>query len=103
MLIGFTICDGRHVAADEESALLYRMYMAECIRSIAVRSSSLRHRRRHSLVFIVIIADECRKRKESRASQCKRQKEKANYMEGTHTPVKRPDSNQRLLLDFENE
>ena len=72
MLIGFSMCDGRHAAADKESVFLYRMYMIECACSIALRSP-LRHRRRRSLVFVIIIADAYEKRTENRASKRKRQ------------------------------
>jgi hypothetical protein len=58
MLIGFSICDGRHVVADEKSTLLYRkMHIVVC----AFYRSSLRQRRCRSVVFVVIIVDECEK------------------------------------------
>lgn len=46
------MCDGRHVVADEESTLSYRMHTVICT------FSPLRHQRCRSLVFVVIIADE---------------------------------------------
>ena len=73
MLIGFSVCDGRHVVADEESTLLYRKCIQQCARSIA-----LRHRRCRSLVFVVIIADECEQRMEKQASECQGGEKKTN-------------------------
>lgn len=70
MLIGFSMCDGRHVAADKESTRLYRECIQQYARSIALRSPS-RQQRCRSLVFVIIIADEYKKRMKNRVSKFK--------------------------------
>ncbi len=73
MLIKFSICDGRHIVADEESTLLYRMHTVVC--AFYRLCSPRRHR---SLVFVVIIADEYEREMKNRASECKRRNEKTD-------------------------
>ena len=101
-MIGFSVYDGRHDAADEESALIYRMYIVECARSIALRSP-LRHRRRHSLVFVVIIADECQERKRrTRQVNAKDRRRKQTKLREYYASLIRPDPNQQLILALKN-
>ncbi|UJR35320.1 hypothetical protein I4U23_028081 [Adineta vaga] len=97
MLIEFNTCDGRHVAADEENALLYRIYIWE---SVCMRSTTLRHRRHHSLVFVVIIADECRKEKgePGKVMQKTEGENKLNEKNRETLVIKRSDLNQRYIL-----
>lgn len=83
ILISFNMCDGRHVIADEESTLSYRMHTVMC--TFYRLRSPLRHQRCRSLIFVVIIADEYERERararerENRASERgKRRKEKTN-------------------------
>jgi len=75
MSIKFSMCDGRHVAADEESALLYRMHTVVVCTFYRLRSP-LRHQRRRSLVFVVIIADECERERRTGQANAKDGKRK---------------------------
>lgn len=66
---------------------------------VCVRSTALRHRRHHSLVFVVIIADECGKEK-GELGKVTQKTERENKLNGKNTHIlviRRPDLNHQYI------
>lgn len=90
ILISFNMCDGRHVIADEESTISYRMHTVMC--TFYRLRSPLRHQRCRSLIFVVIIADEyererarARQREREPGKRTRQKTERENKLNGRNT------------------